>query len=165
MGSICLSIHFNHQTDTCIKMGSDERHFNVSLFVRNKVTTVSTSHNRFEEKGEPKPFCLPAYNALPLGQTGSPDVSWFRCVYITLCAHDGPPATFPSARLPPASGGCDLLVSFAHRDNYKLGSVGVWCRRVGRIMHLPVGRSTQLSYPISTLSPTTWYTLAKPFRN
>ena len=139
-------------------MGSDESNFNVSLFVRNKVTTVSTSHNRFEEKGEPS-----AYQ--PLGQTGSPDVSWFRCVYITLCAHDGPPATFPSARLPPASGGCDLLVPFAHRDNYELGNVGVWCRRVGWIMHLPVGRSAQHSYPISTLSPTIWYTVAKSFCN
>ena len=101
-------------------------------------------------------------NALPPDQTGSPDVSWFRCVYITLCAHDGPRATFPSARLPPASGGCDLLVPFAHRDNYELGSVGVWCRRVGRIMHLPVGRSAQL---FVSLSPTTWYTVAKSFCN
>ena len=51
---IYLSLHCHHQTDSCIKMGSDERHFNVSLFVRNKVTTVSTSHNLFEEKGKPK---------------------------------------------------------------------------------------------------------------
>ena len=31
---------------TCIKMGIDESHFNVSLIVRDKVTkTVSTDHN------------------------------------------------------------------------------------------------------------------------
>ena len=32
---------------TCIKMGSDESHFNVLLIVRDKVTikTVSTNHN------------------------------------------------------------------------------------------------------------------------
>ena len=31
---------------TCIKMGSDESHFNVSLIVRDKVNnTVSTNHN------------------------------------------------------------------------------------------------------------------------
>ena len=30
---------------TCIKMGSDESHFNVSLIVRDKVTRVSTDHN------------------------------------------------------------------------------------------------------------------------
>ena len=38
--------------------------------------TLSTNHNLFEEKWEPKRYrtevlCLPAYNALPLGQTGS----------------------------------------------------------------------------------------------
>ena len=32
---------------SCIKMGSDENHFNVSLILRDKVTnkTVSTDHN------------------------------------------------------------------------------------------------------------------------
>ena len=30
---------------TCIKMGSDESHFNVSLIVRDKVTRLSTNHN------------------------------------------------------------------------------------------------------------------------
>ena len=41
---------------TCIKMGSDESHFNVSLIVRDKVTRLSTNHNLFEEKGEPKRY-------------------------------------------------------------------------------------------------------------
>ena len=27
---IYLSLHCHHQNDSCIKMGSDERHFNVS---------------------------------------------------------------------------------------------------------------------------------------
>ena len=49
-----LSLHCHHQNDSCIKMGSDERYFNVSLTVRDKVTRVSTNHNPFEEKGEPK---------------------------------------------------------------------------------------------------------------
>ena len=30
---------------TCIKMGSDESHFNVSLVVRDSHKTVSTDHN------------------------------------------------------------------------------------------------------------------------
>ena len=47
-----LLLHCDHQNDSCIKMGSDESHFNVSLAVRDKV--VSTNHNPFEEKGEPK---------------------------------------------------------------------------------------------------------------
>ena len=52
---IYLSLHCHHQNDSCIKVGSDETHFNVSLIVRDKVTrAVSTNHNPFEEKGEPK---------------------------------------------------------------------------------------------------------------
>ena len=35
---IYLSLHFHHQNDSSIKMGSDESHFNVSLTVRDKVT-------------------------------------------------------------------------------------------------------------------------------
>ena len=35
---IYLSLHCHHQNDSCIKMGSDESHFNVSLTVRDKVT-------------------------------------------------------------------------------------------------------------------------------
>ena len=39
---------------TCIKMGSDESHFNVSLIVRNKVTGQYPQTTTCEEKGEPK---------------------------------------------------------------------------------------------------------------
>ena len=43
---IYLSLHCHHQKDSCIKMGADESHFNVSSIVRDKVTmTVSTDHN------------------------------------------------------------------------------------------------------------------------
>ena len=44
---IYLSLHCHHQNDSCIQMGSDESHFNVSLIVRDKVTikTVSTDQN------------------------------------------------------------------------------------------------------------------------
>ena len=42
---IYLSLHCHHQNDSCIKMGSDESHFNVSLIVRDKVTTETTEHN------------------------------------------------------------------------------------------------------------------------
>ena len=35
---VYLSLHCHHQNDSCIKMGSDESHFNVSLIVRDKVT-------------------------------------------------------------------------------------------------------------------------------
>ena len=41
----------HHQNDSCIKMGSDTSHFNVSLIVRDKVTKQTTT---LEDKGEPK---------------------------------------------------------------------------------------------------------------
>ena len=51
---IYLSLHCHHQNDFCIKMGSDERHFNVSLIVRDKVTRQCPQTTTFEEKGEQK---------------------------------------------------------------------------------------------------------------
>ena len=52
---IYLSLHCHHQNDSCIKMGSDESHFNVSVgsYGQNH-RTVSTNHNLLEEKGEPR---------------------------------------------------------------------------------------------------------------
>ena len=41
MGEIIyLSLHCHHLSDSCIKMCSDESHFNVSLIVKDKVTSV-----------------------------------------------------------------------------------------------------------------------------
>ena len=51
---IYLSLHCLHQNDFCIKMGSDESHFNVSLIVRDKVTRQCPQTTAFQEKGEPK---------------------------------------------------------------------------------------------------------------
>ena len=51
---IYLSLHCHHQNDFCIKVGSDESHFNVSLIVRDKVTSQCPQTTTFEEKGEPK---------------------------------------------------------------------------------------------------------------
>ena len=36
--NIYLSLHCHHQNDSCIKMGSDESHFDVLLIVRDKIT-------------------------------------------------------------------------------------------------------------------------------
>ena len=41
---------------TCIKMGSDESHFKVSLIVKDKVTRQCPQISTFEEKGEPKRY-------------------------------------------------------------------------------------------------------------
>ena len=60
---IYLSLHCHHQNDSCIKMGSDESHFSVSLIVRDKVTRQCPQTTIFEEKGEPK---LTGTEVLPL---------------------------------------------------------------------------------------------------
>ena len=52
---IYLSLHCHHQNDSCIKMGRDESHFNVSLIVRDKFTSGQCRQTTtFKEKGEPK---------------------------------------------------------------------------------------------------------------
>ena len=68
-----LSLHCHHQNDSCIKMGSDESHFNVSVGSDvQSHKTVSTNHNLFwtETRAEVESNRGPsAYqpNALPLG--------------------------------------------------------------------------------------------------
>ena len=50
---IYLSLHSHHQNDSCIKMGSDESHFNVSLTVKDKVTRLlkrKENRSRFEPR-------------------------------------------------------------------------------------------------------------------
>ena len=54
---IYLSLHCHHQNDSCIKMGSDESPFNVSVGSGGQShKTVFTNHNLFEEEGEPKRY-------------------------------------------------------------------------------------------------------------
>ena len=47
-------LHCHHQNDSCIKMGSDESHYNVSLIVRDKATRQCPQTTILDEKGEPK---------------------------------------------------------------------------------------------------------------
>ena len=49
-----LSLRCHYQNDSCIKIGSDESHFNVSIIVRDKVTRQCPQTTTFEENGEPK---------------------------------------------------------------------------------------------------------------
>ena len=51
---IYLSLHCHHQNDFCIKVGSDESHFNVTFIVRDKVTRQYPQTTTFEVKGELK---------------------------------------------------------------------------------------------------------------
>ena len=47
-----LSLHCHHQNDSCIKMGSDESHFNVSLTVKDKVTRQCPQTTTFLKRKE-----------------------------------------------------------------------------------------------------------------
>ena len=52
-----VGIDCHHQNDSCIKMGSDESHFNISVGSDGQShETVSTNHNLSEGKGEPKRY-------------------------------------------------------------------------------------------------------------
>ena len=64
---IYLSLHCHHQNDSCIKMGSDESHFNVSLIVRDKVTRPCSQTTIFKDKGELKQIRteVPLLTSLP----------------------------------------------------------------------------------------------------
>ena len=56
---IYLSLNCHHQNDSCIKMGSDESHFNVTVSVGSdgqSHKTASTNHNLSEEKEQPKRY-------------------------------------------------------------------------------------------------------------
>ena len=64
--TIYPSLHCHHQNESCVVMGSDESHFNVSLIVKDKVTRqcpqTTTFLKRKESRSgiEPRPFRLPA---------------------------------------------------------------------------------------------------------
>ena len=53
---IYLLLHCHHQNDFCIKLGSNESHFNVSLIARDKVTRQCPQTTTFEEKGGLKQY-------------------------------------------------------------------------------------------------------------
>ena len=63
---VYLSLHCHHQNDSCIKMGSDESHFNVSVRSDGQChKTVSTNHKLSEEKGEPKRYRTRSFRLPP----------------------------------------------------------------------------------------------------
>ena len=74
-GRLYLSLHCHHQNDSCIQMGSDESHFNVSLICEGQnQKTMSRDHNfwrgrRAEADSNWSPSAYQP-NALPLDKTG-----------------------------------------------------------------------------------------------
>ena len=84
--------------DSCIKMDSDESHFNVSLTVRDKVTRQCRQTATFEEKGEPKRSrtevpLLTSLNVLPRGQTSQRAIKCQVLFIIVLATNGQVPAT------------------------------------------------------------------------
>ena len=53
---IDLSLHCHQQNDSCIKMGSDKSHFNVSVGSDGQSHKTVSNHNLFEKKGELKRY-------------------------------------------------------------------------------------------------------------
>ena len=87
---IYLSLHCHHQNDSCIMMGSDESHFNVSLIVRDKVTkTVSTNQNMFWRERGPKRNRAAALllTSLTLYRSAKPALSAYRTACRVLTAN------------------------------------------------------------------------------
>ena len=76
---IYLSLHCHHQNDSCIKVGSDGSHFNISLIVRDKVTRQCPQTTISEEKGEPKRIrteVLPLTSLTPYRQAKPAHKGW-----------------------------------------------------------------------------------------
>ena len=82
---IYLSLHCHHQNDSCIKMGSEESHFNVSLIVRDKVTRQCPQTTTFEEKGEPKRIRTEVL--LLTARPNIPYVPYAHLLHVTLLKH------------------------------------------------------------------------------
>ena len=60
-----LSLHCHHQNDSCIKIGSGESHFNVSLIARAKVTRQCSQTTTFSKRKESRSGFEPRYLCLP----------------------------------------------------------------------------------------------------
>ena len=70
-----ISLHYHHQNDSCIRVRSDENHFNVSLIVRDEVTRQCPQTTTFEEKGKPKQIRteVPLLTSLTVSHTARPN--------------------------------------------------------------------------------------------
>ena len=125
----------HHQNDPCIKMGSDESHSNVSVGSGGQShKTVSTNHNLFEEKGEPKRYqteVLPLTSLTPyrlakpahMMQLVHTKLLYIRAVHTNLPLYQG------SAHEPPfilrqyTQSSLDIRVVQTNLPSYQLGSI------------------------------------------
>ena len=77
MGRLYLTLHSHRVNDFCIKMGSNDSHFNVSLIVRGKVPSLSRKSLLFffkkkESRSRIEPRSL-SFTSLPARPNGSPE--------------------------------------------------------------------------------------------
>ena len=99
-GELC-TCHCHHQNDSCIKMGSDESQFKVSLIVRVKVTrqcpkTITFRRERRAEEDSNRGPSAYQPNALPLGQTGSLEQRHRASCHLCTHEHTGLPLPCPT---------------------------------------------------------------------
>ena len=75
---IYLSLHCHHQNDSCIKMGSDESPFNVSVGSDGQSPQATTFLQRKESRSgiEPRSFRLPALSPFLIGRMFLREPSW-----------------------------------------------------------------------------------------
>ena len=66
---IFLLVHCHHKNDSCIKIGDDEIHFNVSLIVRDKVTRQCPQTTTFLKRRESQSRNHMVYYNITDGQT------------------------------------------------------------------------------------------------
>ena len=81
---IYLSLHCHHQSDFCIKMGSEVSHFNVSVGSDGQSTQTTAFLKRKESRSgiEPRSFRLPAYRLTARPNRLSTKEKRWRDVYI-----------------------------------------------------------------------------------
>ena len=119
------SLHCHHQNDSCIKMGSDKSHFNVSSIVRDKVTRQCSQTTILEVKGEPKQIRteVPLLTSLPpYRQTGSHFGFYWKVLFMCLTAirHFG--RFFIELQAPPLSSQAfHLTVTWYRVDGWNHG--------------------------------------------
>ena len=89
-----LSLHCHHQNDSCVKMSSDQSHFNVSLIVRDKVTRQCPQTTTCEEKGEPKQIRTEVHLLTSL----KPVLNWANVCSQTWLGVFGEPSWFLTGR-------------------------------------------------------------------
>ena len=118
---------------TCIKMGSDESHFNVSLIVRDKVTRQCPQTTTFEEKGEPKRYWT---EVLPLTSLPPSHLTWWYKLCLAM------PISNVTVVFKLALSKC-VVSLFPHCVRYMIMGINLRCS--GQVCKCPIWTSGRIS--------------------